>query len=407
VRAVTASQRRDPAPTYLVSFVAVGAAFAMAGPALVLLERQVGADTGEIGIVFSAVGLGYLVSSLAAARGYDRGWGNRLMAGALLVLAGSLLCVPQTTTLAALAVAFFFVGASVAAVDVGANTLLVWWTMPSSGSWLAALHFCFGVGALLMPFIVRLSQISRDDVALACWVVALLAAVAAITVLRARTPEHPAVSASAEAVGSDAAPSRRRLVHWMVVFFYLYVGVEVGFGAWIYTYATEIGLGAAVATGLTAAFWASFTVGRLLSVVLARSFGAFRLVVCSSLLGALAMLAFVAADGAAAVIWPATVVLGLAVAPQFPLMIAFAGTHVNLAASTTAWFIATAGVAGLTLPWCIGQLIEHVGPAAMPVAILALVLGTLLALWRVAAAANLRVPVRSSREAHPEAIASR
>jgi MFS transporter, FHS family, Na+ dependent glucose transporter 1 len=404
---VTVTRRRNPAPTYLISFVAIGAAFAMAGPALVLLERQVGADTGQIGIVFSAVGLGYLLSSFAAAKGYDRGWGNRLMAGALLVLCASLLWIPQTTTLAALTAAFFVNGAAVAAVDVGANTLLVWWTAPSSGSWLAALHFCFGLGALLMPIVVWLSQASRDDVALACWLLALLAAVGATAVALTRTPEHPVMSSAEPSAETDAVPARRRLVGWTMVFFSLYVGVEVGFGAWIYTYATEIGLSAAVATGLTTAFWAAFTIGRLLSILLARSFGAFRLVVCSSLLGAAAMIAFVAAGGAVAVIWPATVVLGLAVAPQFPLMIAFAGTSVNLAASTTAWFIATAGIAGLTLPWAIGQLIDRIGPSTMPATILALALGTLFALWRIAAAAERRGPLRRSREAPAGAIASR
>jgi uncharacterized membrane protein YfcA len=87
-------------------------------------------------------------------------------------------------------------------------------------------------------------------------------------------------------------------------------------------------------------------------------------------------------------------------------MISFAGAHMNLTASTTAWFVATAGVAGLTLPWWIGQLIERIGAAAMPAAILGLVLGTVVALWRVGKAANLRAPVRLSREECPEAVAS-
>jgi hypothetical protein len=76
-------------------------------------------------------------------------------------------------------------------------------------------------------------------------------------------------------------------------------------------------------------------------------------------------------------------------------------------ATPTAWFIATAGVAGLTLPWCIGQLIEHILPAAMPVSLLALAVGTLFALWRVATAANLRSPLGFSRAERPETGASR
>jgi FHS family Na+ dependent glucose MFS transporter 1 len=407
MRALRFESRRDPAPTYLIGFVAAGAAFTLAGPALVLLKRQVGVDTGAIGVVFSAVGLGYLVSSVVAAKGYDRGWGNRLLATALLVLSGALLCIPKATTLATLAAAFLFVGAAIAAIDVGANTLLVWRKSTASGPWLAALHFCFGLGALLIPLGVRLSQTRRGDVALACWLIAVLASSAAIAVATARTPEHPHMRNTELRPGTRLPHAQRRLVIAIVVFFYLYVGVEGGFGAWIYTYATEIGLGATAATGLTTTFWACFTAGRLLAVLLARFFGSFRLVVSSSFVAALAMLALVVANGSPTVVWPATALFGFAVAPQFPLMISFAGTQLNLAASTTGRFVATAGVANLTLPWCIGQLIDRTGPAAMPMAILALVLGSLVALRWVARVADLRHRLRLSRGRRPEAIASR
>jgi FHS family Na+ dependent glucose MFS transporter 1 len=398
-------RRREPAPVYLVGFVAAGAAFTFAGPALVMLKRQVGVGTGTIGIVFSAVGLGYLVSALLVAKGYDRGWGNRLLAGALAVLAVALVCVPEASSLATLTLTFVFVGASIAAVDVGTNTLMVWRTGTASGSWLAALHFCFGVGALLSPLGVRLSQVHRGDVALVCWMVALLAALAAVGVLQAESPRRPAELAEPQT--TEMSPSRRHLVFSIVVFFYLYVGVESGFAAWLYTYATEIDMSSGSATALITTFWACFTAGRLLAIVLARSISAFRLVVSSSLLAAIALFAMVVARGNPAVVWPATAVLGFAVAPQFPLMIAFAGAQTSLAAATTASFVATAGVANLTLPWCIGQLIAHIGPEAMPAAILVLSLGTLVALSRVAKVANLRRPIELWRERRAEAVASR
>jgi fucose permease len=102
--------------------------------------------------------------------------------------------------------------------------------------------------------------------------------------------------------------------------------------------------------------------------------------------------------GTPAVVWGCTAALGFAVAPQFPLMISFAGRHMELAARTTGWFVATAGVANLTLPWCIGQLIDRFGADAMPKATFACSVAVLLALWRVARVARLRPPERFRRE---------
>ena len=49
------------------------------------------------------------------------------------------------------------------------------------------------------------------------------------------------------------------------MFFLLYVGVELGFAGWIFTYGEEMGIGGARGPALlTALFWIGFTGGRLL-----------------------------------------------------------------------------------------------------------------------------------------------
>ena len=59
------------------------------------------------------------------------------------------------------------------------------------------------------------------------------------------------------------ASTRRRDCSFAVaVFFALYVGIEVGFSGWIATYAQAVGLGGSgTGAALTAVFWAAFTVG--------------------------------------------------------------------------------------------------------------------------------------------------
>ena len=54
------------------------------------------------------------------------------------------------------------------------------------------------------------------------------------------------------------------------VFFVLYVGVELGFAGWVYTYAEDLDIGGSNgAAWLTATFWAFFALGRLLGIPLA------------------------------------------------------------------------------------------------------------------------------------------
>src|SRR4030095_11498575 len=54
------------------------------------------------------------------------------------------------------------------------------------------------------------------------------------------------------------------------LFLFFYVGAEVAFGGWVYTYAVTLKLtGPAEAAYLTSAFWLSFTIGRLVSIPLA------------------------------------------------------------------------------------------------------------------------------------------
>jgi fucose permease len=138
----------------------------------------------------------------------------------------------------------------------------------------------------------------------------------------------------------------------------------------VYTYAQEIHLGGSNGpAALTAVFWGSFTLGRLLSVWLAHRLPAGALLTGSCVLAAVAALLLVVADGAPIPVWIGTVLFGLGTAPQFATMIAFAERHFPLTGSATSWFLGAAGLGSLALPWLIGQLLDRSGASAMPKAV--------------------------------------
>ena len=60
------------------------------------------------------------------------------------------------------------------------------------------------------------------------------------------------------------------LIILISAFFFLYCGAEIGFGAWVFTYSTRLGLANETdAALLNSAFWGAVTAGRLLSIPIA------------------------------------------------------------------------------------------------------------------------------------------
>ena len=268
-------------------------------------------------------------------------------------------------SLTSLVLVFPFVGFAGGAIVVGGNTLLVWTKGRQAGPFLNALHLCFGIGALLAPLLVNRALAWADGVG---WAFGLTAVPAvAVAVLLLSRPSPVPVDAGGHDSGGHAP---RPILAAVALFFFLYVGVEVGFGGWVYTYAQEIHLGGTNGPAvLTALFWGSFTLGRLLSVWAAHRVPAVGLLAGSCLLAVAAALVLVVADGAAAPVWIGTVLFGLGTAPQFATMIAFAERHLPLTGEATSWFLGAAALGSLAMPWLIGQLLDAQGARAMPWAV--------------------------------------
>jgi FHS family Na+ dependent glucose MFS transporter 1 len=161
---------------------------------------------------------------------------------------------------------------------------------------------------------------------------------------------------------------------------FLYVGAEVGFGGWVYTYAVRRGLmGAAAAAYLTSAFWGALTLGRLLAIPIAARLSP-RAVLLSDLLGCLASVgALLIQPNSAPALWLGTLGLGFSMASVFPTMLSLAERRIDITGGVTGWFFVGSSAGGMTLPWLIGQLFESVGPRVMLIGIgLALVCALLV-----------------------------
>jgi FHS family glucose/mannose:H+ symporter-like MFS transporter len=197
-----------------------------------------------------------------------------------------------------------------------------------------------------------------------------------------------------------AASVRRGQLAVVGLFFFVYVALEVGFANWIHSYVEQIGYGNAnTATGVTATFWVGFSVGRVISIWLARRFSAGWMLVASMSIALASSAVLVAVNGGNIGLWIVTFLFGVSIAPQFASMISYAEAHLALSGAATSVFIGAAGLGGLVMPWTVGQLFDAQGPGVLPPVTLGACLATIAAgLWvrhMVQVSGTQRPPVTS------------
>jgi FHS family Na+ dependent glucose MFS transporter 1 len=349
--------------TYYLSIFILGLFTALAGPALPSLAENTASTFDQISLFFVLGSLGYLLGSYFGGRAYDRFPGHRLMASTLVIIAVSGFFVPITRQLWLLLLAQFMLGLAQGANDVGCNTLLLWVHGKKAGPFMNGLHFFFGLGAFIAPLTLAGFLSATGGIQWVFWTFGLLCLPLAVWFWN--LPEPPAQPESHE---NGHASFPLIPVALLALAFLLYVGSEVGFGNWVYTYALTLGLGTAITSAyLTSAFWGTFTLGRLLGIwVSTRARAATILFV--DLLGCLASLGVILLwPDSVPALWTGAIGLGLFMASVFPTMLMLAGERMHVTGTMTGWFLFGGGIGGMILPWSIGQVFVQIGAGAMPV----------------------------------------
>jgi MFS transporter, FHS family, Na+ dependent glucose transporter 1 len=362
---------------YFALFVNLGLVTSALGPTLPALAGQAGVDLDQASILFTAHALGYLLGALLGGRLYDLMGGHPVQAAGLALMALSIGLVPLVPSLWPLAVLWLLVGLAGGALDVGGNTLMVWVHGREVGPYMNGLHFFFGVGSALGPLVVALMLALGTSAARAYWPLALLLLPVAAWLLRLASPAAPgdedpddAVPGPAATSNAARAPSRGgapagAIVALIAALLLLYVGAEVAFGGWVYSYAVALDLGSAEgAAYLASAFWGALTAGRLLAIPVAARYRP-RTILLVDLLGCLLSVAIILLwSGSAVALWAGSLGLGASMASIFPTAITLAERRLRITGRVTGWFLAGSSVGAMSLPWIIGQLFTSVGPTA-------------------------------------------
>jgi FHS family Na+ dependent glucose MFS transporter 1 len=351
---------------YYLSFIILGASTAASGPSLPALAAHTSSRLDRISLIFVFGSLGYLIGSYFGGRAYDRVPGHRLMAIALLGIALASVLIPMAPVLWMLLAAMFLSGLAGGIVDVGCNTLLLWTHGKSAGPFMNGLHFFFGVGSFIAPLLLARVLIQTGDILWLFWSVAIACLPLAIWYWFLSEPSSHTQAQERNNVSFPVLPALL-----MVILFVLYVGLELGFANWIYTYALTLDLGTTItAAYLTSGFWGSFTFGRLLGVWVstrARS----QAILFADLIGcAISTLIIMIWKDSSLALWIGSVGLGLSMASIFPTFLMLAGERMDVTGAITGWFLVGSGAGSMLLPWLIGQIFVLTGPQAMTTVLL-------------------------------------
>ena len=353
---------------YYLVFISLGFGLGITGPALPSLAEQTGSMLGAIGSMFLVSASGGMLGTLLGGRILDRiPHGHLILGSAQLFSAMFLALTPLAGNLPLLLLIVFLGGIPGGMINTGANTLLMWTHGKQAGPYINGLHFAFGLGAFLAPTIFAQVLNLGGTYQYAYWALAGLAVPIGLFVLfLPSSPEHPDR-------GKDKNQPQENLLKVLpavivaLLFLFFYVGSEITFGNWIYTYALSLNLANATrAAYLTSGFWLAFTIGRALSIPIAARFKPGQILTVAFLGGLSALALAISVPDSINALWGATLAVGFFMAPIWPTGYNLAGQSVKLTATVSSIILLGDSLGGVILPWVTGQAIERFGAQTMP-----------------------------------------
>jgi fucose permease len=341
----------------------VGVNSGWVGPFLPEISQTAHLPIERVGLIVSASAAGSLISVLIAGEINQQLSAQKILVGAMALFTAGLAGLAASPGLAGLLCAGFLLGLANGGIDIGANALIVELNRERLASALNYLHVLFGVGALLGPLIVSAAFATRlpywwvfGGGALAC---------AAIAFRLGLTPALEVRTAPAPGGGFIAMLSRPLI--WVISgVMFLYVGAEIGIGAWLFLYLRMAGaLSPMLASSGVSLYWLGLVCGRAFSGRLGHRIALPQFTMLASALSAAALVILIAAPTTGGFAASAVFLIGFGYGPVFPNMIAVGAARFPAEVGRMTSIVVAGGALGaIVAPWIMGQAIAHVSARA-------------------------------------------
>lgn len=251
-----------------------------------------------------------------------------------------------------------------ALVDVGCNTLLFRVPDIDIGPAMNGLHFFFGLGSFIAPLILAGSLQFTNGIQWGYWGLGLFSIFILVQFINLPETAIRISSAGGDQVSVKPKLINRNTIIWVIaLFFFGFVGVEIGYGDWLSAYTIRSGLAdQQVALLLTSTYWGAFTVSRLISIPLAAKVEPKKILLADVVGSVVGLgLVFLFPDRVE-FLWLGTIILGFSVASLFPTMMTFSEGLLTMTGKVTSIFFVSGSIGSIFLPWLIGRSVDGLGP---------------------------------------------
>lgn len=361
--------------TYVISYFSVGIGVSWLGPLLPFLGENLSVSFGQMSFAFTAQNLGYLIGSLGGGVLYDRVKSHRLMALAVMIMMLTGILIPLMPWFYSLLIVLFFFGLGVGTLDVGENLNLVRIFQSRVGPYINGVHFVFGVGAFLTPLIIStVLAWTGGRLTWAVWMLVLLFIPGLFGLI---TLESPSNLSSEGSIDEDQTLNYGLIATFILLIFFA-VGVQIGFGGWIFTYVSELGIaGITTASLITSVYWGCVTLGRLIAIPISKKASPGAMLLFNFICLVFVLVFFLIWPLSPVVMWVGSAGMGLATSILFPTSLSFAKTKIHMTGRVTGLFFLGASLGMMLLPLVLGQVFDRFGGYAMMVVLLATALSGL------------------------------
>jgi MFS transporter, FHS family, Na+ dependent glucose transporter 1 len=322
---------------------------------------QTGVSISVIGSLFFIGALGGTLCTLLGS--WLFGWApGRLALGLTQIITAVLMFfIPEVPWFGVLLLLCVLKGVSGGLINTGANLLLTWTFREKSSPIINALHFFFGLGSFLSPFVFGFllsAHGTYHDMYRLLGCVGIIVGILALFLIQDAKPAPQEKPTGGKAVAPSVAPFA--IAAGLYLFFY--VSAEITYGGWVFTYATTRSLMDAVnAAYLTSLFWFAFTVGRLISIPLSMRFSPAR-IIPFAIAGGLGFLALgIALPPSGYLLWVISAGTGFCMAPLWANGYSLASRSIPMTAKVSGLILLGDSIGATILPGLLGVVIERAG----------------------------------------------
>ncbi|OCT78158.1 sodium-dependent glucose transporter 1 isoform X1 [Xenopus laevis] len=364
------------------AFLGLGMAIAVLGPTFLDLAENVESSVANISFIFVGRSMGYLGGSVLGGILFEQINQHLLLGISMLATAAGLFVVPWCKKAVLLTAVMSVVGMSMGFLDTGGNIIILNTWEDQAGPHIQALHFSFALGAFVAPILAKLAleflpldkksfNVSEPFLeqsalpfgikkSMLSYIVIgtyiLLVSLFLFILFSKSRPRQSSGKASDDKFRT--ARYHNAVIFLLFLFFFCYVGAEVAYGSYIFTYAITYitNIENNYAAGLNSLFWGVFAAVRGLAICFATCLYPGTMLLLSVIGCTLSSLILVLFSRNHLLLWVGTAVYGASMATTFPSGFSWVQQYTTIGGKSASLFVVGAALGEMAIPASVGYL---------------------------------------------------